>query len=687
MIIKKLQIENIRSYVSETIEFPKGSVLLAGDIGSGKSTILLSIEFALFGIMKGDINANQLLRHGAKEGFVELTLEINSKEIIIKRGLKRASAGIQQDAGYIIIDGRKSDLVAKELKARILSLLGYSELLLNKSKSLIYRYTVYTPQEDMKKIILQAPEERINTLRSVFGIDKYRTIRENATNFSRELKRKISYSEGQIQDLSELKDKYLEKIKQSEELLENIEKINPIVKKAKDEIKKISDEVAKKENEVEAVRQTKNSLKLTESRIENNKKNILLYEERMAFESKRIKQLETEIEGQRKVSEEKLEKKIFELKNEITKERNKIIEITKFIGQHEYKKSESQKVIQKISSLTKCPTCMQEVDKEHKCRILEEAKKNIEKTEEKLCEILKEKENSSKISAASEQKLLEYESIQKKHEIVKIKTKTLDEKKADVEKIKNNIEELKKIEKELNEKKATLEENLKNTKDAEESFLKLRQELLRLQAGGKDEEIKLARIIEQKNLCIEIITGIKRQIDVKEELKQKINRMKKTHNWLTDFFENLIISMEKHVFLSIYYEFNSLVSKWFEMLIGDETITLRLDNDFTPIMEQNGYETEVENLSGGEKTAVALSYRLALNKVINDLISNINTKDIIILDEPTDGFSSEQLDRVKEVIEELSLSQVIIVSHEQKVEGFVENIIRIEKQRHESRVV
>ena len=58
---------------------------------------------------------------------------------------------------------------------------------------------------------------------------------------------------------------------------------------------------------------------------------------------------------------------------------------------------------------------------------------------------------------------------------------------------------------------------------------------------------------------------------------------------------------------------------------------------------------DIRSLSGGEKTSVALSYRLALNKVINDLIGNIKTKNIIILDEPTYGFSSEQLDKVREV--------------------------------------
>ena len=122
-------------------------------------------------------------------------------------------------------------------------------------------------------------------------------------------------------------------------------------------------------------------------------------------------------------------------------------------------------------------------------------------------------------------------------------------------------------------------------------------------------------------------------------------------------------------------------------MIDDETISVRIDDGFTPVIEQNGYETAVGNLSGGEKTAVALAYRLALNKVINDIISGINTKDILILDEPTDGFSSEQLDKVREVLRQIGIKQVIIVSHEPKIESFVDNIIRIGKDGHESSLV
>jgi len=82
-----------------------------------------------------------------------------------------------------------------------------------------------------------------------------------------------------------------------------------------------------------------------------------------------------------------------------------------------------------------------------------------------------------------------------------------------------------------------------------------------------------------------------------------------------------------------------------------------------------------------------LSYRLALNKVINDIVAEIKTKDIIMLDEPTDGFSTEQLDKVRDVLEQLNMKQVIIVSHESKIESFVENVIRVQKQDHASVVL
>jgi len=60
---------------------------------------------------------------------------------------------------------------------------------------------------------------------------------------------------------------------------------------------------------------------------------------------------------------------------------------------------------------------------------------------------------------------------------------------------------------------------------------------------------------------------------------------------------------------------------------------------------------------------------------------------VLILDEPTDGFSEEQVDRLRIVLDELNIKQIIIVSHESKIESFVENVIRLNKKDGVSEII
>ena len=182
MIIKSLHLENIRSYKIQEFYFKEGMTLLSGDIGSGKSTVLLSIEFALFGLIRGSINGGALLRHGERDGLVKLKFEIDKNLYEIERTLKKTSNGIVQDKCSITVNGVKEQLTPIELKSKVLSLIGYPDDLVSKSKSLIFRYTVYTPQEEMKKIIFESADERLTKLRRIFGVDKYELIKNNANN-------------------------------------------------------------------------------------------------------------------------------------------------------------------------------------------------------------------------------------------------------------------------------------------------------------------------------------------------------------------------------------------------------------------------------------------------------------------------------------------------------------------------
>ena len=107
------------------------------------------------------MSGESLLRYGKKQGYVELNFKLGENNIIIKRTLKRGKNGIAQGPGYIIINDKKYDGTPTELKARILELIGYPPELLTKTKTLIYRYTVYVPQERMKQIIMDDAELRL----------------------------------------------------------------------------------------------------------------------------------------------------------------------------------------------------------------------------------------------------------------------------------------------------------------------------------------------------------------------------------------------------------------------------------------------------------------------------------------------------------------------------------------------
>ena len=95
-------------------------------------------------------------------------------------------------------------------------------------------------------------------------------------------------------------------------------------------------------------------------------------------------------------------------------------------------------------------------------------------------------------------------------------------------------------------------------------------------------------------------------------------------------------------------------------------------------MEQDGYEQDVDSLSGGEKTGVALAFRLALNSTMREQAALPGTN-IIILDEPTDGFSRDQMQKVSDILKSIDSNQIIMVSHERELEDYAEHRFRVTK--------
>ena len=659
MILECIELNNIRSYEHTIINFPEGSILLSGDIGSGKTTILLAIEFALFGLSP-ELNGSSLLRNGSEKGFVKLKFKIKNEDFEILRTLKRTKTSVLQDSGSFSNNNEEIKLTAIELKSRIFNILGYPKALMSKSKNLIYRFTVFTPQESVKQILFDT--ERIETIRRLFNIEKYKRVRENSLLIVRKLRNERKILESKVEDESSKKDLLKHKIHSSKKLKVEIKNVNNSLKETRAELEKRRTSLKKAEDESINILKLKERLnsrnELLESIIKVNKET----EKKIIILRKELINLVFHPEKLREYSEVKIKLEEFlskaEAKSNLAKE--KIIS--------------SNTLTNKIDSLKTCPFCKQEVTNKHKKIIIKERNEIIEDQEVIIDEISKKIERArTKLKLVSDRKQ-ELEIIKSRVEIQKIKKKQFKELSDSL-----NNSRIKELKLEIN----SINKQLDKRKDSDLKELRAKTELL----SSKERTIHINSVSLGKELegVTETISILNKDMDEKKEAGKKLIETTKKINLLELIINNSSL-IEKKVLLKVHNEFNELFKSWFQSLINDEVLSSRLDDSFSPLIYQNGYEAELNSLSGGEKTAVAFAYRLAMNKVVNDVLTNINTKNLLILDEPTDGFSEEQLDNVRTVLDQLNSKQLIIVSHEPKLESFVNSVLTIEKSNHISTV-
>lgn len=674
MKLIRLALNNIRSYKYQEIDFPEGATLLAGDVGAGKTTLLLAIEYALFGLQPGQ-RGTSLLMNGEDEGSIILELEIDENRIQIERSLRRSSKGVSQEECSLSINGDKREMAVTELKTRILELLNYPTEFLKKT-NILYKYTVYSPQEEMKSIILEDSETRLNVLRTIFGIEKYRRVKENILIVTARLREQTRILQAQSKGL-ELYDEKMKSVEHAirgaeEEIIKAEEEValkKATRKKVEQSLLELKDKIEEyvrleKELEKANVQYSNTRVSLSETEKELEKALLFIKSGNYEFDESRYKKTILEHTAEKKLAEE------------IQKE---IIEITSKIRSLESRREEDLEKKKRIFSIDICPTCLQDVSNTHKNNILNEAESKIAQSnkENKLLET--ELEARKRMLHEKKEKITKLESLKVELELARARAETLSHTKKRVEELEKTKISLKKdlavLEEHISFIKKTLLEYAKFKSQATSKEFEVRQAF----SEEKTSEIRHAEKKKEREFLTREKERLKKEFSEKKALHQKAVETEKLEAWLSDQFTELISLIERNVLIRVREEFSRLFNKWFGLLTTD-SFTVRLDETFTPIILQKEFELDYAFLSGGERTAVALAYRLALNQILNSIHSNIKTRGLIILDEPTDGFSEQQLDKVRDILREIKATQLIIVSHEPKMESFVDNVIRIKKE-------
>mgnify|MGYP001564619674 CR=1 FL=1 len=679
MRLKKITLNNIRSYEHQEIEFPEGSTLLSGDIGSGKTSILLGIEFGLFGLQPGQRGA-ALLRNSAKEGGVKIEFEVDGKQIMIERDLKRGKT-VNQDYVSITIDNEKTETSVTELKNTILDLLNYPKEF-SKKQNILYKFTVYTPQEEMKQIILQDSETRVNTLRHVFGIDKYKKIIENTSILAAKLREEKRIKEALTANLEQEKLNLVEKENDLEDKYYTLSSVEKELFLKQETREKIQEEKQTIQYKIEEKNKLQQEIEKTKIMISNKNDSIL-------SNKKIIKQIQEQMQEMQKLSFD--EKKILYLQDEIQtlkKQKQELndknIRISSQIHSLEVKNSDNLILKTKLYHLDTCPTCLQEVSPVYKANVTNKLDNEFSQNKNQIQELAESKKQTLVKTAEVDSQISIKEKQTQELNILRVKLQGLEEKQIRLSELEKLNISLEKDTAMLNNHIETLKKNVFDLLKFDNIFEEKQRQLDMALTIEKQAEIKVAELKREIQVFSRQIDEIKIKIQKTQDIQKQLKYISELEDWLTQKFIPLISFIEKNVMLKLKSEFSKLFAEWFSMLVSDN-FNVRLDDEFTPIIEQQDYEIDYAYLSGGERTAIALAYRLSLNQVINSLLSKIKTRDLVILDEPTDGFSEQQLDKMRDVLQELNVAQLIIVSHEQKIESFVENVIRFRKDGGVSR--
>ena len=659
MLLKRLELQNIRSYSHASVEFSGGVMLFEGDVGCGKSSILYAIEFALFGL--GDLNASFLLRNSAQSGFVKLAFSVNGRDYEIYRSLEKKKT-VQQGECYVIAGGVKTAYTPTEMKPAILQILGFKEPPNPRSQSIIYRYAVFTPQEEMKKILDEKPEERLQTLRKAFGVEDYRIARDNAGIVLKNVREEARFFEGQGADLpklveekGQLDSRVSVLASESEGAARNAESAESALAQAKSVFSEIQSQLL-------SLRQLKAELPLLERRLGDRKAFLTEASEQKQFfegEAEDLRQQASQI-------------KISGLDYSKTQEEYKRVRAQNSALANEVGALQGkQKDYAVLKEKGVCPTCKQAISGDFERHVSEIALQVIEK--QGALEKLKAEEED--LAMVLEQAVQQNALLERKKDLEKRLAKTLADEKALEQKISLAQEELPSLEKSVAEKRSALS----SLEGIEAKARELEGRVSLADAGVKKVLAEKTRLETQLAETRQRLGELEKRIAEKQSALEKLAKLKERKTWVEEHFIPALSAIETHVLAGLNREFGLLFKKWFSLLVESQDLAVEVGAQFEPLVEINGYEHSYQTLSGGEKSALALAYRLALNALVKSVSASMQ-ENLLILDEPTDGFSKEQLSRMRAVLDELDCKQVLLVSHERELEAFADKVLRVEKK-------
>lgn len=675
-MIKAIELVNFISHRRTLLAFDRGVTIFVGHNGSGKSSIIDAITFALYGQHTRKTNKN-LVRRGSEVSWLNLRFSVGSKEYNAYRRL--GSNGQSQlakfdqvlDSGNIVeknvVSGERKQF-GDSMSGEIAKTLGidYKKL----------RVAAVVQQGELSSIIDSKPKEFKELLNSLIGIDRldsaYQTMYEVVDRFRERLRDKNGgFDDKQIASIESAIQSRNKDLQDAERQLMKLEAQRDMLK----------EQIFHTDNDIQRME----PLILQSRELHSTEDALVKYVTSkrisMAQDVERLEGLVSETHESRKAISEKEEVEINlqMIKSEIEEIENRIVLNERENGRLNGVLECAKRI--EIRDDGTCPLCGSPVQVEIQnifdLKIIEtEIRRKIEarkklltekvglKTEEKFMEEKEKRIESAEMFLASScvegsKSILDLESELERGKsdllrIPEILTKINDPRQLVIDDFSKSL-----VDNIINLRSQTKGLKMQDYTNSKLKKTKLSNELLDLNAklGGIEVIIRECKnTIDTSSkilLALEDAVGLLNNL---EKIRSKVfNRdgpvALRLRSWVLK-----VLSAKASEYLSMFK-------------IGISKIELTEKARDVQVTCYGTYgDIDMDSLSGGEKVAVALALRLAIAQMVS-----LNKLDFIILDEPTIHLDEERRKSLVNIISDFfkeglgPLSQIIIITHDAEI--------------------
>ncbi|MGC9182166.1 AAA family ATPase [Thermogladius sp.] len=707
MRILGVYLENIRSFRKGLIVFPlNGITVIQGEVGSGKTSILMSIAYAFETPAAGRVEyadafatpqPRHLLRTGESRGVIRVLVRQGKRLFILERALQREGDRVVNSGNAIYayeLPEEGGPQVKPVLKLRLSSgdyieklrgLLGLVEKS-GRQRPEVFTNIIYSPQFNLTSILELEPSKRREVIEIALGLSRYTDFRANVAKVIDTIGEKVR---GVQLELSRLEDtlrsldkqglqsrvkkieeekarvrRELEKVvstreraeKELEDLNNDILKINSVIQEKRGVISRLQQETRLLRDKVNAVKSKLSSF--TQGlgvALDNLEEATMKVEE----EIRAIQQRELELR-------ERLNALMTREKDLIAEENRLDAEIAMLerrLGEVESDYREKEGIVKKGI----CPVCGQKIPHEHGFRLLAELRERAEKIREELEEARRKRgivrEERSKLRSEIDRVQAELADLVGAKDRVREAEKLLLELKSLVERaaeVASNEEAIKRMQQEVE----SLEVSLREKK---EKYASLKNELSRLREAEKAMSSRLSELEGELRTLNDQLQKIQVLEEKLKSLRSELNKLvnsREVVKKVADMVDEVSRVLAQETFRFVSESFTTI----FTMLAPDKALSIELGRDYEIRFY---YATEkgrgpVVLPSGGQQSVASLALRLAVNQALRAISPRLKDS-TLLLDEPTIGLSRELVARLRELLNKLDEEQkahIVVVTHD-----------------------